>query len=100
MQIFYLYAPKTKPMPRIFSFSFIVLISLSSFSQNVSVGSADQVVKLDGKMDESAWGSAGIISSFKMVEPNENDEPSYTTMDRVIADCAGQSFLSPDPYAC
>jgi len=101
MQFLYLYAPKLIPMPRFFIFSFIVLISLNSFSQNVSVGSADQVIKLDGKMDESAWGSAGIISSFKMVEPNENDEPSYTTMVRVMADSKniylGIVCSDPDP---
>ncbi len=73
-------------MSRFFISCLIFLASLSSFSQNISVGLADQFVKLDGIMDESVWSSAGVISSFKMVEPNENTEPSYTTEIRILAD--------------
>lgn len=52
----------------------------------MSVGIIEQSVNLDGFPDEPVWNSAGIISSFRMVEPDENTEPSFSTKVKLMAD--------------
>ena len=46
----------------------------------------DQSVILNGSPDEKVWESAGTISSFRMVEPTENAEPSFSTMVKIMVD--------------
>lgn len=78
----------------LFRFTIFILLFFqfcSAFSQTVtpptvSAGFIEQSPKLDGFLDDEIWNTAGTISSFRMVEPNENDEPSFTTQVKLMMD--------------
>ncbi|MEA1877621.1 MAG: DUF5916 domain-containing protein [Bacteroidota bacterium] len=78
----------------LFSFTIFILLFFqfcSAFSQTVtpptvSAGFIEQSPKLDGFLNDPAWKTAGVISSFRMVEPNENDEPSFSTQVKLMMD--------------
>jgi len=66
-----------------------IFISASSQNENaltVSAGFIEQAVRLDGYLDDEVWNEAGTITSFKMIDPTENAEPSFRTTVKVIAD--------------
>jgi hypothetical protein len=71
----------------------IILLSFifhSLFSQTVDkltlkCGLLDETIKIDGKLSENIWDSADSISSFIMVEPNENQSPTYRTIVKILA---------------
>ena len=62
------------------------LFSQSNEKQIVSAGLIDQSISLDGLLDEQEWKSAGKISSFRMIEPDENSDPSFSTVVRIMVD--------------
>ena len=44
----------------------------------------DQVLKVDGWLDEAAWSKADSISSLTMVEPVEGGNPTFPTVVKVL----------------
>lgn len=67
-------------------FQFGTAFSQTVTPPSVSAGFIDQSVKLDGFLDDEAWNTAGTISSFRMVEPDENAEPSFSTIIKLMMD--------------
>ncbi len=43
-------------------------------------------LKLDGNLDDDAWGRADAITEFRQRDPKENGDPSYRTEARVVYD--------------
>lgn len=41
---------------------------------------------LDGRMDEAAWSDAPVMDSFRQAEPEEQGEPAFPTVVRVVYD--------------
>lgn len=70
---------------------FFVSACLPAFSQSnpppvVSAQMLEEPLNLDGLLEESSWNKAGVISSFRMVEPDENADPSFTTIVKILVD--------------
>jgi hypothetical protein len=43
-------------------------------------------VRVDGVLDEPAWGTAGVASEFRLIAPREGEAPSESTLVRVLRD--------------
>ncbi len=58
-------------------------------------------IRVDGRLDEPAWGQADAVTSLTMVEPHEGAKPSMATRVRVLADARhvviGVECDDPDP---
>jgi hypothetical protein len=66
------------------------LIFFNSFSQTtdklvLKSGQLDETIRIDGALSEKIWNSADSITSFIMVEPNENQTPTYRTVVKVLS---------------
>jgi Domain of unknown function (DUF5916) len=48
-------------------------------------GALPVTLRLDGVLDEAAWGAAPVVPDLVMVEPREGSAPSFTTEVRVLA---------------
>jgi len=76
-------------------------LSQSADPPTVHAGFHDQAIQINGILDDDAWDVAGMISSFRMVEPHENSDPSFLTEVRIIADAKnlylGIKCFDPDP---
>jgi len=52
----------------------------------VVAGISVSEINLDGSVLEDEWNSAGILSSFRMIEPDKNADPSFSTQVKIILD--------------
>ena len=52
----------------------------------LAVGVASSPVKLDGVLDEPAWGQAPVAGEFKLMTPREGEAPDESTTVRVLRD--------------
>ena len=53
-------------------------------AQSLRATSSAAALRIDGRLEESAWSTADSISDFRQVEPNERGAPSGRTVVRVI----------------
>jgi Domain of unknown function (DUF5916) len=51
----------------------------------LTAGSLPEALRLDGVLDEAAWGAAPAVPDLVMVEPREGSAPSFRTEVRVLA---------------
>jgi hypothetical protein len=71
----------------------VVILSLlffNSYSQTsdrllLQCGQIDETIRIDGKLSEKKWSNIDSITSFIMVEPNENQKPTYRTVVKTLA---------------
>ncbi len=78
---------------QILAFSLLVCI----FSNSKAVAQANErpeilcveinePIRMDGSLDEAAWGIAATISEFRMIVPEENATPTFPMTVRILAD--------------
>lgn len=67
--------------------------------RSVEVGLLTEELKLDGRLDEAAWQSAGVIADLATTEPVEGGVPVGRTTVRILADSRAVIFgiLCEDP---
>ena len=55
-------------------------------AHRIRIMRADDPIKVDGRLDESAWSQAGAATDFRMQEPNEGAPASEKTEVRLVYD--------------
>ena len=72
-----------------------------SGTPELRAGALPADIRIDGRLDESAWRQADVIQNLTMTEPREGAAPSMPTRVRVLADrksiVIGIECLDPDP---
>jgi len=73
----------------------------SADSPVVGAGGVATAIRIDGRLDEAAWETAGAIEHLTMIEPREGDVPAGRTRVRVLAGASalylGIEAFDPDP---
>jgi len=65
----------------------------------VSVGIIETKIQLDGILDEAEWSETTAIASLRMIEPNEDQDPSFKTNIKILTDTKNiyLGFVCKDP---
>jgi hypothetical protein len=74
-----------------------MIISQVSFGQDalnpqITCGIPSEIIKIDGLLNESSWNAADSISNLTMVEPRENQNASFKTVVKILADSKSLIF--------
>jgi len=87
-------------MVTVFLLQFLLTLSQNAVTPKVSAGFMDQTIHLNGIPDEAVWQKAGVINSFKMIDPTEHGEPSFATKVMLLADHKNiyLGFICKDPH--
>jgi hypothetical protein len=78
---------------------FMVVFMPDVAAETIEAGSTDEVIRLDGILDEPAWQQAGVIADLTQQDPVPGGATPFTTEVRILVDSSGLyiAFTCHDP---
>ncbi len=77
---------KPKSIVTAFVLTFILMISGTTYSQNIGAKHIESTIIIDGVLDEEVWNEAEFLTDFIQFEPYYNTPSSFQTFVKVLYD--------------